>query len=66
MSKDSAALARSITQASSKQSYYTARLLVDRDLVDDCCRAYGYFRWADDVVDESTTAGQSIPCSCGS
>ena len=46
-----AALARSITQASSKQSYYTARLLVDKDLVDDCCRAYGYFRWADDIVD---------------
>jgi phytoene/squalene synthetase len=54
MSEDTAALARSITQASSKQSYYTACLLVDRDLVDDCCRAYGYFRWADDVVDTST------------
>jgi phytoene/squalene synthetase len=54
MSDDTAALARSFTRASSKQSYYTACLLVDRDLVDDCCRAYGYFRWADDVVDRST------------
>jgi phytoene/squalene synthetase len=55
MSEDSAALARSITKASSKQSYYTACLLADRDLVDDCCRAYGYFRWADDVVDGATS-----------
>jgi phytoene/squalene synthetase len=47
----SAALARSITRLSSKQTYYTARLLVDRDLLSDCYRAYGYFRWADDVVD---------------
>jgi phytoene/squalene synthetase len=53
MTTETATLARSITQASSKQSYITARLLVDRDLVDDCCRAYGYFRWVDDVVDAS-------------
>lgn len=44
-------LARSITWASSKQTYFTVRLMVDKDLVDDCYRAYGYFRWADDVVD---------------
>lgn len=25
--------------------------MVDKNLVDDCYRAYGYFRWADDVVD---------------
>ncbi len=36
----------------SKQSYYTARLMVDRNKVDDCFRAYAYFRWADDVVDD--------------
>jgi len=46
-----AALAHKITWAGSKQSYLTAWLLVDRDLVDDCMRAYAYFRWADDVVD---------------
>jgi phytoene/squalene synthetase len=46
-----AALARSLTWLSSKQTYYTARLLVDRELVNDCFRAYGYFRWADDIVD---------------
>jgi phytoene/squalene synthetase len=51
MKSASALLARSITRSSSKQSFYTACLLVDRDLVDDCCRAYGYFRWADDVID---------------
>ena len=44
-------LARIITRSSSKQSYYTACLLVDKDLIDDCCRAYGYFRWADDFID---------------
>jgi phytoene/squalene synthetase len=48
-----AALAHSITWTSSKQSYLTARLLADRDLVDDCLRAYAYFRWTDDVVDIS-------------
>lgn len=54
MSKATASLARSITWAGSKQSYLTARLLVDRDLIDDCFRAYAYFRWADDVVDVSS------------
>jgi phytoene/squalene synthetase len=47
-----AALARSITRTSSKQTYYTVRLLVDKELVNDCYRAYAYFRWADDVVDD--------------
>lgn len=49
----SATLARSITWASSKQSYLTARLLADHDLADDCLRAYAYFRWADDQIDIS-------------
>lgn len=48
-----AALARAITWAASKQAYYTARLMVDRGLVDDFYRAYAYLRWADDVVDVS-------------
>jgi phytoene/squalene synthetase len=52
MTDATAALARSITRASSRQTYYTARLLVDKELVDDCYRAYAYFRWADDVVDD--------------
>jgi len=47
----SAALAHSITWKSSKQSYLTALLLADRDLVDDCLRAYAYFRWVDDAID---------------
>jgi phytoene/squalene synthetase len=53
MTNTTASLARSITWASSKQSYFTARLLADRDLVDDCLRAYAYFRWADDMIDIS-------------
>ena len=45
MRKDaSGALAQSITRAGSKQTYYTARLLVDRELVSDFYRAYAYFR----------------------
>jgi phytoene/squalene synthetase len=54
MTDVTAALARAITRAGSKQTYYTIRLMVDRDLVDDCYRAYGYFRWADDIVDAAT------------
>jgi phytoene/squalene synthetase len=51
MVADSAKLARSITWKNSKQSYLTARLLADRELADDCLRAYAYFRWADDRID---------------
>jgi phytoene/squalene synthetase len=51
MTNMSADLARTITRTSSKQSYYTARLMVDPHLEFDCYRAYGYFRWVDDVVD---------------
>lgn len=51
MRNATADLARSITWNGSKQSYYTARLMVDKDLVDDFFRAYAYFRWADDIID---------------
>jgi len=47
----SADLARAITWAGSKQTYYIARLMVDKDLVDDFFRAYAFFRWVDDIVD---------------
>jgi hypothetical protein len=46
------ALAAAITRAASKQTYYTIRFLVDRDMVDDAFRAYGYFRWVDDWLDQ--------------
>jgi phytoene/squalene synthetase len=48
---------RSITKAASKQTYYTIRFLVDRDRVDDAFRAYGYFRWVDDVLDAASGSG---------
>lgn len=41
-----------ITRAASKQAYYTVRLLVDRDRKMDAYRAYAYFRWVDDQLDE--------------
>ena len=44
-------LAAEITKSASKQTYYTIRFLVDRERVMDAYRAYGYFRWVDDVID---------------
>jgi hypothetical protein len=48
-------LAAFITKAASKQTYYTIRWLVDRDRAADAYRAYAYFRWLDDTLDESLT-----------
>ncbi len=45
-------MAASITWQASKQTYYTIRFLVDRDRVGDAYRAYGYFRWLDDRLDQ--------------
>jgi phytoene/squalene synthetase len=45
-------LAAAITKVASKQTYYTIRFLVDRPLVDDAYRAYAYFRWIDDILDD--------------
>jgi phytoene/squalene synthetase len=50
--------ASAITKAASKQTYYTIRFLVDRTRVDDAYKAYGYFRWVDDILD---TDGGSEP-----
>lgn len=44
-------LAAEITRSASKQTYYSIRFLVDRDLVEDAYRAYAYFRWVDDTID---------------
>jgi hypothetical protein len=49
--------ARLITKTASKQTYYTIRLLVDRERVDDAFRAYGYFRWVDDILDAGSGSG---------
>lgn len=46
-----------ITNAASKQTYYTIRFLVDRERVDDAYRAYGYFRWVDDTLDAEAATG---------
>src|SRR5574342_804601 len=48
---NSSSLAATITKAASKQTYYTIRFFADRDRVVDAYRAYGYFRWVDDVLD---------------
>ena len=54
----SQALAAAITKAASKQTYYTICLFVDREHVDDAYRAYGYFRWVDDVLDAEALVGE--------
>jgi phytoene/squalene synthetase len=46
-------LAATITKAASRQTYYTVRLLADRQLVDDAYRVYAYFRWVDDALDST-------------
>lgn len=52
-SKDSQMLATAITRAASTQTYLTIRWLVDRGLKADAYRAYGYFRWLDDMLDDN-------------
>ena len=47
---------KSITKAASKQTYYTIGILVDRDRVLDAYRAYAYFRWVDDTLDEGSAS----------
>jgi phytoene/squalene synthetase len=61
MGIDSASFAKSITWGASKQTYYTVKFMVDKELVDHAYRAYAYFRWVDDAVDiHSTDKRQSI------
>lgn len=50
----SESLAAAITKSASKQTYYTIRLLVDRNRVGAAYQAYGYFRWVDDLLDAET------------
>ena len=54
-------IADSITKAASKQTYYTIRFLVDRERVADAYRAYAYFRWVDDALDNNS----ALPSSAG-
>jgi phytoene/squalene synthetase len=56
--KSSHFLAETITKAASKQTYYTIRLFADRDRVADAYRAYGYFRWVDNVIDAEIPIGK--------
>jgi phytoene/squalene synthetase len=46
-----ARLPAEITKAASRQTYYTMRLLADRERVQDAMRSYAYFRWVDDMLD---------------
>ncbi|MFZ4664332.1 MAG: squalene/phytoene synthase family protein [Caldilineaceae bacterium] len=48
-----AALPAAITKSASQQTYYTIRYLVDRERRADAYRAYAYFRWVDDKLDQT-------------
>lgn len=53
--------AESITKSASKQTYYTIGFLVDRERITDAYRAYAYFRWVDDTLDEGfVSAGKRL------
>src|SRR5688500_18675807 len=54
-----ASLASAITKVASKQTFYTIRYLVDRQRVADAYRAYAYFRWVDDVLDEAAPSSSA-------
>ena len=47
-------LAARITYTGSKQTFYTFRLLVDRERKQDAYRSYAYFRWLDDQIDSDS------------
>ncbi|HZC04854.1 MAG TPA: squalene/phytoene synthase family protein [Ktedonobacterales bacterium] len=47
------ALPAAMTRAASTQAYYTARFLADHDRRLDAYRAYAYFRWVDDTLDQA-------------
>ncbi len=53
-SDSAATLAASLTRAASQQTFYTVRWLVDRERAADAFRAYGYFRWLDDQLDQGS------------
>lgn len=46
-------LAQNITRRSSLQTYWTIKLLVDRPLINHAFKAYAYFRWLDDQIDQT-------------
>jgi phytoene/squalene synthetase len=56
--KSPVTLASSITKAASKQTYYTIRYLVDPERVADAYRAYAYFRWVDDTIDNDSALSE--------
>jgi len=62
-SYESGRIAAAITKAASKQTYYTIQFFVDRERILDAYRAYGYFRWVDDVLDAMAPFGDDTGSS---
>jgi len=52
------ARAAELTRAASRHTDLTIRYLVDRGMLEDAYRTYGYFRWVDDWLDQETRPRQ--------
>ena len=52
-STESVSLPAAITQAASRHTYQIIGVLVDRNRTQDAYRAYAYFRWVDDWLDQT-------------
>lgn len=50
---DVKSLPAAITKSASQHTYYVIGLLVDRARTMDAYRAYAYFRWVDDTLDQT-------------
>ena len=55
---DPTKLARAITRNGSKQAFFSIQFMVDKHLKDDAHRAYAYFRWVDDTIDETALSNK--------
>jgi phytoene/squalene synthetase len=52
--------AKTIVRESNKLTYLIIHLLVDKNLRSDCFKAYAYFRWFDDMIDDTTDSTDEI------
>jgi phytoene/squalene synthetase len=52
-------LAAAVTRTASRQTDLTIRFLVDKGLTEDAYRAYAYFRWVDDWLDQESRPRQA-------
>ncbi|MHA2347187.1 MAG: squalene/phytoene synthase family protein, partial [Candidatus Hodarchaeales archaeon] len=59
-SKNINSIAKSIVRKSNKLTYLIILLLVDKNLRKECFKAYAYFRWLDDLIDNNGAQNERI------